>query len=522
MSRRRKSLLGAAIVLGAAILIPVLRHYQLKAAVERYWAEMKAGGEPMELAQVLPTPVPPEHDSTGMLTNAFALFATNRNVINGNQPQAMRMVAHGKAMVGWRQPDVRAFEATNSWAEIDAALAEDKAALDLLRELPNEADFDFNLNYSAGFGKMKLGPLAQAKGATQKLETSAMVNLHRNEADAAARDIQTMLVLANGLAHDRTLISELVRMAVSQITAATCWEFLQSTNSTDGQLVSLQRSWTDLEFTKPFENSMLMERAVGKVDLNELRRTGLKSYFDMIGTIGLHEQDESFLSSVKVKCKSAMWRYWWSYPDELRHLRGLQAVLDASRQVGSNVSFSAASGELKKQFAHLEISAGDGENDFWFTNPAKADFRSVISSTDNAFESAFGKLLKAEAARRLTITDIALKRFHLKHGRYPVQLAELKPAFLDYVPPDPVDGKPLRYQLNPDGTFLLYSIGEDGVNNGGDARPASGKSFHWQGGRDLVWPQPATPVEIRVWEKEQSNHKEPVSGSTNASSLRTK
>jgi len=66
------------------------------------------------------------------------------------------------------------------------------------------------------------------------------------------------------------------------------------------------------------------------------------------------------------------------------------------------------------------------------------------------------------------------------------------------VPRDPVDGQPLSYQINSDGTFLLYSIGEDGVDDGGDPSPASdtkSKSFSWRKGRDLVWPRPATPAQ---------------------------
>jgi hypothetical protein len=58
MSRRRKILLATAVVLGVLVIVPVLRHFQLKRAVEHYKAELKARGEPMELAQVLPSPVP--------------------------------------------------------------------------------------------------------------------------------------------------------------------------------------------------------------------------------------------------------------------------------------------------------------------------------------------------------------------------------------------------------------------------------------------------------------------------------
>jgi hypothetical protein len=54
----------------------------------------------------------------------------------------------------------------------------------------------------------------------------------------------------------------------------------------------------------------------------------------------------------------------------------------------------------------------------------------------------------------------------------------------------------LRYRLKADGTFLLYSIGADGKDDGGDAGGAT-RMFYWLHGRDWVWPQPATEAEIQ-------------------------
>ena len=105
--------------------------------------------------------------------------------------------------------------------------------------------------------------------------------------------------------------------------------------------------------------------------------------------------------------------------------------------------------------------------------------------------------LAAEAVRQLLVTSIALKRYQLKNGNYPSELAGLQPDFLAALPLDPVDVRPLRYKLIADGTFLLYSIGEDGEDNGGDpTSAANSKTFPWLKGRDLVWPTPATDAEV--------------------------
>src|ERR1022692_2022231 len=84
----------------------------------------------------------------------------------------------------------------------------------------------------------------------------------------------------------------------------------------------------------------------------------------------------------------------------------------------------------------------------------------------------------------------------------------LAPEFFPAVPIDPYDGKSLRYHPNDDGTYLLYSVGEDGRDDGGDpTNVASGSSsFYWQNNRarDWVWPQPATDEEIQNYYDNQS------------------
>jgi hypothetical protein len=111
--------------------------------------------------------------------------------------------------------------------------------------------------------------------------------------------------------------------------------------------------------------------------------------------------------------------------------------------------------------------------------------------------------MKAETSKQMAVTAIALKRYQLKHGNYPPDLNSLVPEYVPSVPLDPVDGQPLRYRLNADGTFLLYSVGENGKDDGGN--PAWGTAdvttdyYHWQDSNalDWVWPQPATPEEIQ-------------------------
>jgi hypothetical protein len=61
---------------------------------------------------------------------------------------------------------------------------------------------------------------------------------------------------------------------------------------------------------------------------------------------------------------------------------------------------------------------------------------------------------------------LATERFRQANGRWPAKLEELTPRFLEAVPADPYDGKPLRYRKLTDGV-VVYSVGEDRVDDGG-------------------------------------------------------
>ena len=70
------------------------------------------------------------------------------------------------------------------------------------------------------------------------------------------------------------------------------------------------------------------------------------------------------------------------------------------------------------------------------------------------------------ARLRTCLAAIAVQRYHLASGKLPETLSQLVPAYLDGVPEDPFDGRPLRYKKLAEG-YVVYSIGHDGKDDGG-------------------------------------------------------
>jgi type II secretory pathway pseudopilin PulG len=72
-----------------------------------------------------------------------------------------------------------------------------------------------------------------------------------------------------------------------------------------------------------------------------------------------------------------------------------------------------------------------------------------------------------EATSALLLTALALHAYRLENGAYPQNLLQLAPKYLKQIPDDPFGlATPLMYQRKGD-SYLLYSIGPDGKDDGG-------------------------------------------------------
>jgi hypothetical protein len=75
-------------------------------------------------------------------------------------------------------------------------------------------------------------------------------------------------------------------------------------------------------------------------------------------------------------------------------------------------------------------------------------------------------------ARNQTLANQALvvcglERYRSAHGEYPESLDALVPQFVEKLPRDIIGGQPLHYRRVSDGKFLLYSVGWNETDDGG-------------------------------------------------------
>jgi hypothetical protein len=341
----------------------------------------------------------------------------------------------------------------------------------------------------------------------QNLQAAAMNDLHRGDLTAAVRDLGTLLSLVKLYEKDPTLVTFMIRMAIVGLSVDVCWDALQASGWTEPQLASLQRECLDIG-RLPAQLSRIREaERVSRIyQLNRFRSHSYQSwvahYQEIYQSFGCKLPAADAAAPVLLWRQYVfhpLWSFAWADQEELVYLRNVQRDIAVLREAAQQRSWL----RLKEQLAanHQGYRAPTAAWRFYVALPF---VDRLIEPTGGPgipapaypyadFSRAYFTTMKNLTLHEMVNTAIALKRYELRHGRPPASLAALVPDFLAAPPSDLMDGQPLRYRLNSDGSFVLYSVGEDLHDDGGSDLPESPDNAvpnvsPWSG-RDWVWPQ---------------------------------
>lgn len=499
MRRHTKKVTILLILLAVGVGWPVTSHYRAKSRLARYEAGLKATGEKLTIDELAPPPAPEAFNATLDLVSIVGFLSRGGAVIT-NYPPVMKYAGPGKALVGWQQPVLPNSDTTNVWPGLHQEIESNRSTIaglrDAIRGAPSLA---FDLNYRQG-ASMLLPHLSTIKSGAQWLSVATVLDLHEERVSDAMEELQALVELGGKQGREPIMIVELVRLAICSIAIATTWEALESPTCSEKSLSALQNSWEKVELLTQADSALRMERAFASKGYAQARASAsmAASLFSPAGrpTSAMAELEEfgkEVLQNPRAGLKAFfgrypaywVWRWWQSYDDELASAQVTQAGIEALRRARREKIPGPALTQFKADAVRIQEAfprVGGGAFGYF-----------AMAGTQNFLT----RIMLLEIQRSLVVTAIALKRYRNAHGASPRDLGLLVPEFLSALPRDPVDGQPLRYKLNTDGSFCLYSVGEDGVDNGGDASPGTIGSKQWTRGRDVVWPAPANDQETK-------------------------
>jgi type II secretory pathway pseudopilin PulG len=467
----------ALLVIGGLFTVLLTHRSRSRGTLAKFKAQLRARGEKLTYAELYQLRSTQYNNGLTLLTNAAKKLSLTSLTPGLLAPRTF--VSPGQAVPAWELPlpsGVGAGGSNATWESFSAQMEANAAVLAELREILKNPPLDSGSRTSLFF--QPIYNFVAARTAGQWLMGDACNELRLGHREKALEDLVALAGLARMNSEEYTLISQMIRVALTGLGIAVTWDALQSPGWTEPELLRLQEAWEPDDLRDGLERAFLGERANG-ADFFSANQAFAKTRI-ITGT-----PPKSSLSDFAADHVAwPVYKMTVAADDELLHLQSMQDTIEALRDLQHNGSWKESATTLNQTLARItRIGSSPQGFMYWFS-------RIAIPNTVKAVNTG----VRTETDRQLLLAEIALRRFQLRHGRFPATLEQLAPEFLHKVPHDYMSGRPPLYRSTTN-DFVLYSVGEDGRDDGGSAAPITSNRFGLWEGKDAVWPSHASVTE---------------------------
>jgi hypothetical protein len=476
-------------------------------AWNKYKRELKAKGQWLDYAAMIPPPVP-DDQNFAMTPRLAALFDylpgssqtkdsnawSNAKFPDGEILGYSTCQWSSNGVADFRQCLAGMYEARQGQT-LRTSLSDSvktnrvEAAALLLKEMTNYSSlFDeieqaarrpysrFNLDYEQDDKfAIRLPHLACLKQYCIVYATRASAELATGQTDRAFDDVNLTLYLTDTIKTEPALISYLVRCACYRIDLQPVWEGLAQHQWTDAQLRTFQEKLGQINLLNEHVAAMRHERC------------GCDAVFDYWAT----HPEQMFAVLEDTSFEQSGFKITWRPAHWIMRLLIPRGWLSGFERINYNRLFL-------EHFAPVDTDGGviRPKNTAVRYDPLISQLK---SSSDCLFNHTFAarlllpalgnigkKTARAQTDLNMAVIACALERYRLANGRFPEKLDALAPAFMSTIPHDVINGEPLKYRCADDGRFVLYSVGWNEIDDGGN--PAIDRDTKLE--KDWVWQYP--------------------------------
>jgi hypothetical protein len=498
----------ALIALVAAALL--LERWRGQYALRRWKQQMGKQGEIFEAERLWPRVPPRALAFSNELDQACDRLPRELNRYAGRiSPLVVQQP--GVARRGSQEPSPSLVsQSTNdppgTWQDLQEQIRQAQPALQLVRSALKNPPAGPSYDVLAKWETCSSWPhnVVGQRRAAQALQAAVLSDLHKGDLEGAKENLVALAAFSKVGAEEPTLVNYMFRVAILGLSTEAAWDALQADGWTEGQLAALQQAFRCDHLLAQLPRTMEGERAASLFELDWLQSHSFGDWVarfePMYQSFGLKLPDSGFALAFRHYrewISHPLWRFAWADQEKLLYLQSQQRELEVLRE-------ACRAGSWKQVRERVEAI----EKDY---HPPSASWRFYLAvpllggmgmggPADKheypypLFTRAWSTAMKDLTLCHMLTTAIGLKRYELRHGKRPPNLAALVPEFVDEVPRDLMDGQPLRYKTQPDGSGCLYSVGENTQDDQGNPTPqATPDPQHpsaWDG-PDWVWPRVA-------------------------------
>jgi hypothetical protein len=453
----------------------LLLRRQGERALERKLAELRAQGEKLTVRELFGAPTAEDKQRHAQFTAVLGQLPSAPSWVS--TADRMKFLEPGRARLLWK-PDPGVPDGTRTdtflaaWDTAAQDIAGVQMVLDQLRAELTDPPRTAGGDYSVDPNTTLKPDYVRLRTASQWLSGAVTLAMHKEDTQGALTNLTAFLNLSQAYRDDPTLVAHMVRSAIAGMGVAAAWDALQSGNWTEQRLAALQSSVQRAEATADLARAFECERAWVFSLGNNARTNPSPGPATAVG-FGVPK--------TIVPVFNAAWRGALAPRDLCVYLDRMQPYVDAARAIRDGMRWS----DVKAMSSPTnEPQTTLAEWQHTYLTPFSA---AAVPRMDKALLT----IARNETLRQMTLAAIAIRRHELRHGQPPPSLEALVPALLPKLPHDSFSGQPLRYRRTDDGGILLYSVGADGKDDGGDTTPTT-RAASWTiwDSPDAVWPKP--------------------------------
>jgi hypothetical protein len=476
---RRRFFYLACLITLIAVFYSV-ENWRGKRAWEKHVRELEAKGEKLDLASLARSPVPDEKNfaMTPLFKDMMDFFPLRENT---NGMERLRNISATITFQGDRRESLpsgslfkhamadleacREFyrgntnypqpEKSGTAAEdILVALSKFEPELNELREASANRPYSrFPLTYELEPPSDILLPhLSFLKSVCLVVNLQTIAQLETRQLNNAFRDLKLGFRLSDSIREEPIFIAHLVRIAMLAGPLQGLREGIARQSWSDAQLAEMEQYLSSINLLGEYKHAMRGERIINISGLDYMRRTRIVYNEPQRGELGVTTPIGPVFPG------------GWFYQNML-----------AMSQMHQDYTLACVDETKRRVYPEFNRRLDKATMNL-VSKKRLYPYRIFAAMMFPAFAKASEKPSHMQTFVDAARISCALERYRLAIGKLPEKLDLLVPQFISAIPTDVIDGHALRYRSTSDNSYLIYSIGLNGKDDGGVVAWKKGKT----------------------------------------------
>ncbi|MEA3212152.1 MAG: hypothetical protein QOE70_5209 [Chthoniobacter sp.] len=324
----------------------------------------------------------------------------------------------------------------------------------------------FPLDLKAG-AAMPLPHLSVIQHATRIFALRLRAHLARGESAAAYEDFRDGFQGYRALRDEPTLISELVRISVLALLSSAVGDGLREQAWSEADLQKIEAELASVRFWEDYRLALASERGFMNAIVNKLAEASPMDRHQMLAGFG------SPIFAGALIPRGVL------IDNLLRQNRFFDEMLARIDPTGHRLDYQRPT-PSGPEYLH-----GAVESYYYF----------LLRICAPVYSSVEERVIRTKTQLDQTRLACALERYRLANGAFPEHLEQLAPSLIPEAPLDPYTDAAFKYSRREPGSFVLYSVGPNLLDDRAVLNPKKGERYQL----DVVWlyappPAPAAPA----------------------------